>query len=464
VELTGGDRRAKGEAAVTSAEIVQACREADVRLVRFLFCDNGGLIRGKNTAMPGLPGRLSDGIGLTVAMMAMNSLDQLVAIPGMGPVGEIRLVPDPDSFALLPHAPHTAALSCDMITGDRTPWAACPRSFLKRMRARAAGKGLHLQAAFEAEFIVAHQLPDGRYVQADQAVCFSTVAMDQAGPFVQELVASLEGQGLTVEQYYPEAAKGQHEISIHHAEALRAADNHVKLRETIRAVAWKHGYYASLAPKPFPEDVGNGGHLHFSLWDDQGRSVFHDPAAPDSFSSAGRQFLAGVLQHLPALTAITCPSVNSYRRLQPHYWSSAYMVYGHDNREAALRIASPFWSDVAGTVNLELKACDLSSNPYLVLGAVLAAGLDGIERGLDPGEPVEVDPATLSDDERTRLGIRRLPTTLDEAADALERDPVLTEALGPVLAQSYVTVRRSEADAYRDQGPDFEVTGHFYKY
>src|SRR5918912_827029 len=137
---------------MTPETIVQQAHDAGVRLVRFLYCDNGATIRGKTTALNGLGGRLSDGIGLTVAMMAMNSLDQLQTVDGMGPVGEIRLVPDPDTFTILPYAPHSAAMSCDMLLGDRTPWGACPRSFLKRMRERAAASGWQLHAALEAEF------------------------------------------------------------------------------------------------------------------------------------------------------------------------------------------------------------------------------------------------------------------------------------------------------------------------
>jgi glutamine synthetase len=449
---------------MTPEIIVQQAHDANVSLVRFLYCDNGGTIRGKATALDGLSGRVADGIGLTVAMMAMNSLDQLQAVEGMGPVGEIRLVPDRDSFTLLPYAPHSAALACDMITADHTPWGACTRSFLKRMRERAAAQGLHLQAAFEAEFSLAQRLSEGAYTPFDATLCFSSIAMTMAGRFVDDLVAALEAQELRVEQYYPELAHGQHELSIRHSEALRAADNHVRLRETIRGVAWNHGLYASLAPKPWPEAAGNGAHLHFSLWDAAGRNVFHDPKTPDQFSESGRHFLAGVLTHLPALIALTCPSVNSYRRLQPQSWSSAFAVYGHDNREAALRIASPFWSNPGATVNLELKPADSSCNPYLALGGLLAAGLDGLNRRLEPGEPVEVDPATLSEEQRRERGITRLPMSLDAALEALEADTLLMDALGPMLARSYLKVRRSEADAYRDQGMDFEIAGHFYKY
>ncbi len=456
---------------MTPETIVQQADAAGVRLVRFLYCDNGATIRGKTTAPSGLGGRLSDGIGLTVAMMAMNSLDQLQPVEGMGPVGEIRLVPDLESFAILPYAPHSAAMSCDMLMSDRTPWGACPRSFLKRMRERAAARGWQMQASFEAEFSLARRNPDegsgddqGAFVPFDETLCFSSIAMTEAAPFATALVAALEAQGLTVEQYYPELGHGQHEISIRHSEVLRAADNHIKLRETIRGVALEYGLYASLAPKPFPDQIGNGAHIHFSLWDGDGRNLFYERSAPDGLAPIGRQFIAGVLEHLPALVGLTCPSFNSYKRLQPQSWSSAYTAWGHDNREAAVRVASPFWSDVEGSTNLELKAADSSCNPYIALGGLLAAGLDGIERGLDPRESTEADPASLSEDERRARGIRRLPASLGEALDNLAADAVLMEALGDLLGRSYLAVRRSEAAAYAAMDDAAQFRGHFYKY
>lgn len=445
-------------------QILQTCADSGVRLVRFLYCDNGGTIRGKTSALRGLANRLDDGIGLTVAMMAMNGFDVLQPVAGMGAAGEIRLVPDLDSFALLPYVASQAALSCDMLTHDRSPWGGCPRSFLKHMRARAAARGWSLQASFEAEFVLALRQPDGGYAPADAALCFSSTAMTESAAFANDLVAALEGQGIVVEQYYPEYGHGQHEITIRHSEVLQAADNQIKLRETIRSVAYHHELVAALAPKPFVGAVGNGAHIHFSLWDEQGRNVFYDDAAPDGLALLGRQFMAGVLHHLPALCALSCPSVNSYQRLQPSSWSSAFAIYGHDNREAALRIASPFWSDIAGSTNVELKVCDSSCNPYLALGALLACGLDGIERELDPGEPTEVDPATLSPAEREQRGIVSLPSSLSAALDRLEADPLLIEALGPVLASSYLAVRRSEEAAMADLSPEAVAAAHFTKY
>jgi len=449
---------------MTPEMIVKQAADAGVRLVRFLYCDNGGTIRGKTSALNGLAGRIDDGIGLTVAMMAMNSLDQLQPVDGMGPVGEIRLVPDRESFAILPYAPYSAAMSCDMITSDRTPWSACPRSFLKRMRERAAARGWQLHASFEAEFSLALRDGDGRYLPFDETLCFSSIAMTEAAAFATAVVAALEAQGLIVEQYYPELGHGQHEISIRHAEVLRAADNHIKLRETIRGIAIEHGLYASLAPKPFPDQAGNGAHIHFSLWDDAGHNLFYERGQPDGFSEIGAQFMAGVLEHLPGLVALTCPSVNSYKRLQPQSWSSAYTAWGHDNREAALRVASPFWSNVEGTTNLELKAADSSCNPYIALGGLLAAGLDGIARGLQPPKSTEADPAGLSESERQARGVRRLPDSLDKALDALEADTVLMEALGDLLGRSYLAVKRSEASAYATMSDDEQFRRHFYIY
>jgi glutamine synthetase len=190
----------------------------------------------------------------------------------------------------------------------------------------------------------------------------------------------------------------------------------------------------------------------------------HDPRGRYGVSTLGYHFIAGVLEHLPALLALTCPSVNSYRRLQPHFWSSAYRAWGPDNREAAVRVPSTFPSDPAGSTNAELKASDSSSNPYLALGGLLAAGLDGVTRRLEPGEPVLVDPGALSEGERRERGIQRYPTTLREALDQLEADAVLMSALGPTLTRAYLAVKRSEAEAFGREDAAFETKHHFWKF
>ena len=435
-----------------------------MRLVRFLWCGNDGTVRAKASTLHGLEGRIDSGIGLTVAMQAMNALDHLQPVPGMGPVGEIRLVPDPETFRVLPYAPRLGAMLVDHVQLDGTPAPVDQRGFLKRMEARLAVRDRRLHAGFENEFSLA-TLVDGQYVPIDSGLCFSTISATAAQDYVDELAAALEAQGIVLEQYYSELGHGQHEISTGPAPALRAADEQLLVRETIRGVATRHGLVASLAPKPWPENAGNGAHIHFSLWDDAGeRNRFHDAAAPDRLSAEARSFIAGVLAHLPGLCGLTAPSFNSYHRIVPQYWAGAFMCWGHDNREAPVRVPSVFRSLEERSTNAELKASDASANPYLALGGLIAAGLDGLERELQLPEPVEVDPATIDEAERAARGIDRLPATQKDALDALETDEVLTAALGPVLTESYLAVRRSEWDAYSAGDEAFEQQGHFSKY
>ncbi|MCL4249747.1 MAG: glutamine synthetase family protein [Anaerolineae bacterium] len=445
--------------------VVQKAADAGVRLIRFLYTDNGGITRGKVTNVTRLYDRICDGIGLTVAMQAMNMLDQLAPVEGMGPVGEIRLTPDPATFRVLPYADKAAAMTVDMLKLDGTPWEACPRSFLKRQIKAAADLGIALQMAVEFEWTMATKQPDGNYVPLDETLCFSTTSMTIAHQVILDIVEALEAQHIPVELYYPELGHGQQEMTIHHTDPLAAADHHVFTRETIRNVAYKHGLYASLAPKPFLDQAGNGGHIHFSLWDTKsGRNLMYDASGAYNMSATGMSFIAGILEHLPGLLALTCASYNSYHRLQPHFWSSAYTAWGPDNREGAVRVASRYKSDEEGTANAELKAADLSMNPYLAYGALIVAGLDGVRRKLNPGEPTLVDPGNYSDAERKKLGIKRYPTSLKETVDALEQDKVLTGALGPLLTASYTAVKRLEYQTFSQQDDTYETKHHFWKF
>jgi glutamine synthetase len=449
---------------MTAEEILDACRTQAVRLVRFLYCDNGGVIRGKATHVERLGDRLRTGIGLTVAMQAMNSLDQLQPVEGMGPVGEIRLVPDPDTFTVLPYAPHTAAMLVDHVRLDGQPYEAGPRNFLKRMAARLADREMVLSCAVENEWSLATQR-DGRHVPVDESLCFSTVGMAASAEVTDATVAALGEQGIQVEQYYAELGHGQQELSVAPRPAVQAADTQVLVRETIRGVAARSGLVASLAPKPWPDQAGNGAHIHFSLWDTGGqRNLFHDAAGRFGLSKKAEQFLAGVLTHVPGLLALTAPSVNSYQRLLPQHWSSAFVCWGPDNREATVRVPSTFWGMEQASTNLEFKPTDASCNPYLAFGGLIAAGLDGIERELEAPEPLSVDPAVLSAREREAAGAHRYPTTLRESIESLERDEVLVEALGELLARSYLAVRRSEWEAYAAMPEDERFRAHFLKY
>jgi len=461
--------------------VVGRSEQLGLRLIRFLYCDNDGVVRGKATGFSRLGERLETGIGLTVAMQAFSMLDRLAPVEGMGPVGEIRLVPDPETFVVAPYAPHTGVLLVDMMTQDRQPYAADGRHFLKRMIERARGFGMELVAAFEPEWTLARReqrlmrpaesgkgaaspIDEEAWVPIDQSLCFSSDGMARAADMIDDVVAALDAQGLAVEQYYPELGWGQQELSIQHAPALRAADAHIYYRETVGAVAQRHGLAASFAPKPWPDQPGNGCHIHFSGWDRSSGNLFADPAGPYGLSETCRRFVAGVLDHLPGLLALTCASVNSYRRLQPQMWASAYRVWGPDNREAALRVASTFWGREAESTNVELKASDSSANPYLALGGVIAAGLDGVERELELPPPATVDPHTLSEAERTSIGALPHPRSLREAVQNLRRDRVLMEAMGDRLSTSYIGVKESDIEGFAAEDEVFEYSAHRFRF
>jgi glutamine synthetase len=449
---------------MTPEQIVTEANERGLQLVRFLYCDNGGVIRGKSTHVGSLARRMQSGIGLVKGMQSFTSLDSLAPDATYGPVGEIRLVPDPDTFVVLPYAPRSGQMIANMVELDHQPWALDPRAFLQRMVARAADKGMAFDAAFENEFFLAYRNDDG-FVPVDRSLCFSGIGMESTEPVIQNIIAALTDQGLTVELAHPELGWGQQELSIRHAPALRAADNQITYRQTVRAVAAQHGMVATLAPKPWADQAGSGAHLHWSIWDTgHTTNKLADPDGQAGLSTLARQAIAGVLTHLPGLLALTTPSVNSFRRLQPHYWSSAYTAWGIENREAAVRVPTRYWDDEEASTNLELKASDASANPFISLGGVIAAAIDGIERGLDPGDPVNEDPGNLSDADREQRGIRRFPLTASEALDELERDPVLTRALGDGLATEYLKVRRAEAAAYAEHDEAYELDQHFLKY
>jgi glutamine synthetase len=462
-------------------DAMATARSARVKLVRFEYCDMSGVARTKAIHLSQLERKLVEGVSLTRAQMAINLLEQLIHVDGMEPVGEIRLVPDPATFTVLPWAPATASMLCDQLGHDRADWGACPRSYLKSVADRAARLGIRVQAAFENEFYLAREAPDspGGFAPYDaptHAPVYSAIGHDFTAALMMEITDALNAQDLAVEQAINEYGAGQQEISIRHADALRAADNQMKFRDTVRGVALTRGLYASFAPKPFADQIGSGAHIHFSLWDaaaagDGGafegsgaRNLLYDPAAPGGLSRAGRHFIAGVIEHLPALVALTAPSFNSYSRLRPSAWASATTAWGFDNKEAALRVCSPFYQRAEGSYNIEFKAADASANPYLALGALIACGLDGIERSLEPADPAGHDPARMTADELARGRIRPLPASMGTALDELAADKYLLEGLGDLRARCYLTVRRSEAEAFAGADKEFEIRHHFYRF
>lgn len=411
-----------------------------IRFLRVVWCDNANVIRAKAVHAGSVSGVLEYGVGISKAQQGVYvARDAFVPESGLGPVGEVRLVPDVDTFTALPFAAGHARVLGDMMV-DGKPWALCPRDFVRRMTARANALDLEVQAAFENEFYL---LKTQALEPADRTLFCQVHSMNQNARFLDELTEALLAQRIPVAQYYPESGFGQHELSVGYAPALEAADRQVAYRETVHAVAHHCGLRASFLPKIFPDQAGSGCHLHLSLWRNL-KNLVPDPSRRYWLSDVARAFMAGLLDHLPALMAVTTPIPNSYRRLLPHCWSGAYGCWGLDNREAALRVPSN--PAGPGPTNMELKTVDAASNPYLAVGAVMAAGLDGVARGLELRDPVAVDPGLLTAADRSLRGVERLPETLEVALARFEADTVLQEAMGPELARAFLAVRRKELE------------------
>jgi len=449
---------------VNAQDVLNTARTEGVELIRFMYCDFTGVQRGKITSVDDLANRLSHGINLTKAQMAFTLVNTVVPIEGMEPVGELRMMPDPETFTILPWLPSHASMCCDLVESNGQPYDACTRTWLKRIIQRASEKhGIRVQAAFEDEFYLCRQNPQtGRWEPADDSGIYHETGFDYQGEYLTEMTRTLRAMGMMPEMVYHEGGPAQEEISIRHAPALRAADNQMKLRNAARAVALKYGLRASFAPKPFPWTFGSGAHVHMSLWDEKtNKNLMYDPNAEGAFSQLGRYFVGGLLKHLDALVALTCPSYNSYRRLQPRAWATAYRAWGFDNRQAAVRVASPFWGREMATSNIEIKASDSSSNPYLSLGAMIAAGLDGIENEIDPGEPCATDPADLPESERDRRGITAVPSSLREAVSAFRADPLFKELMPELMWRAYQQVKLAECEAFEHNDEEFEFKAHF---
>ncbi|HBE21587.1 MAG TPA: glutamine synthetase [Cyanobacteria bacterium UBA11149] len=424
-----------------------------IRFVRILWCDNANMIRGKAVHRSCLSEYFTHGVGISAAQPAIPIIyDAPAPGSGLGPVGEIRLIPDWHTFTPLPYTKGHGRVIGDMVLNG-IPWSFCPRHFLKRMVADAQSEGLDIIAAFENEFYLLRKTAGG-IIPVDETGFASSMGIDINHQVIDEMVEALIQQGMPVEQYYSESGPGQQEISILYTDALGAADQQIAFRETIRAIALQHNLIASFMPKIFPDKAGSGCHLHLSLWH-EGENLIPNLDQNGTLSEVARRFIAGILHHLPALMALTTPTTNSYRRIRPHCWSGAFRCWGMDNREAAIRI--PSHPQPPSPTNFELKTIDATANPYLALGAVIAAGMDGVRHCFELQSPVTVDPGTLTENERLARGIERLPQTLGESIEHLSCDSLLLDAMGSDLAQTYLAVRKAEWEAMKDFNLDAEV-------
>ena len=439
-----------------AAALKQRLKDAGIKFVRIIWCDNANVIRAKAAHVDYLQDYIDNGVGITMAQMALPVMyDSVVPETGLGPVGEVRLMPDWSTLTILPFAEGHAQVLSDMVISESgSIWEHCPRGFLKRQIKELANQGLVLKAVFENEFFLLSKTAEGRLVPSDETVFSATGSMNIHCDFINDLTDALISQGLEVEGFYPESGPGQQEVNIRYAEAAQAADRQIIYRETVRGVATRHGLVASFLPKLFEDKAGSGCHLNFSLWRNS-ENISGDDRHATGIGPEAQAFISGILDHLSGLAAITVPSKTSYRRIRPHFWAGAFKTWGHQNREAAVRASK----NKAGTrvSRFELKTVDATANPFIALGAFIAAGLDGLRRNLALPEEVTTDPGLMPEDQRLARGIDLLPRNLGEALDALRSDEVLLKAMGPDLARSYVAVRQNEWDNLKNMSLEEEV-------
>lgn len=414
-------------------------RERGVRGVILSYVDTAGINRIKTVPLSRLDDAARWGVGMSPVFDVFLSDDSITSTDRLGsPDGDLRLRPDLDRLVVLAGQPGWAWAPVDRYTQDGVPWIADQRGFARRMVDRAAAEGVSFRMAIEVEWAVGRD--DDDFVPACRGPAYGMIRLVELSDYGRDLLTALEDQGQQVEQLHPEYAAGQFEVSVAAADPVRAADDSVLVRQTIRAVSQRHGLRVSFAPAVVAGQVGNGGHVHLSAWRD-GTNLFADFPASDGGYAA-----AGILTHLPALLALGAPTPASYLRLVPSHWAGVFACWGVETRETALRYV-PGTTGLAGASNLEVKCFDLAANPYLLLGALVAAALDGLAARRPLPAPVTGDPVHLPD-------APRLPTTLDDAVSAFARTPMLRDALGDVLFDAVIAVRRAEAERLRGATPD----------
>lgn len=369
---------------------------------------------------------------------------QAVGATFLADTGDFLAVPDPISYAPLPYYESTARLHAFMRADDGSPWAGCPRTQLQRMVQAYAAEGFTVQVAFEPEFTLFEPVGEGEYRPADRDGMFTVAGLDRHYALWQRITSSLQRMGVRVDQLGKEYGAGQYEATTRHDEPLRAVDNYLTFKEVVRTLARQAGLIASFMPKPYAHLPGNGLHLHFSLWDAEGkREVSLGERDDEPLSGVGRHFVAGLLTHARALTGVGSPIVNSYKRLLPGSWSPAHICWGVGNRAALVRVPG-----MGRRRHIEFRSGDNAANPFLFLTAALAAGLDGIRQKMEAPAPVAGDVGHFSEQEVTAQGLQFLPRSLPEALEALEADTLMAEALGPVILPEFLKVRRTELAAY----------------
>jgi glutamine synthetase len=452
--------------APTTVEGVRSCvRSQGVEFLFAQFVDMHGKPSAKLVPASHLDDLLTDGAGF--AGFAAGDVGQQPHDP------DLIAIPDPASYACLPWRPNVARLACDLhVNGE--PWLYCPRTILRRQLDRARAAGFELKIGIELEYFLVRQLPDGSIEVADKQdslaqPCYDMRALTRSFDFVADVARNIDALGWDNYATDHEDANGQFEQNFGFGDALTLCDRAIFFRYMVEAMAQERGLIATFMPKPFAHLTGNGCHFHLSLWRD-GANVFDADPADDprglGLSPAAYHFLGGLKTHAKAYIALTAPTVTSYKRLvlgsrSGSAWAPVYISYGYNNRTQMLRIPD--------RGRIEDRTVDGSCNPYLAATALLACGLDGIDRELDPGDPTtDLNLHELTEADRAGRGIELLPGNLLDATRELERDDTLREALGHAAREDYidyfVRVKRREFQEAHEQITQWELDRYLQLY
>ena len=422
-------------------ELLAKVKEDKVRAVVLQFTDLSGSV--KSTTIPSH--RLNEALERGIWFDG-SSIEGFARIQE----SDMLLRPDPDTYRLLPWEPEerkVARAICDVYQPNGKPLPMDPRGILKRMLKRAEKLGFNYNTGSELEFFL---FKDGSTLEpvTHDVGSYFDFSQDAAHGVRMDLMDAFEAMGMTVEMSHHEVAPGQHEIDIRYADALTTADNVVTLKSVVKALAAKRELWATFMPKPLAGINGSGMHTHQSFFKNGENVFFGSKDKKYWLSLLAYYFIAGQMVHARALAAIVAPTVNSYKRLVPGYEAPVYICWARINRSALIRIPQ-YAPGLESSTRLELRFPDPSCNPYLASAAMLAAGLDGIERRLLPPQPVEEDVYHFDDAKLAKMGIGTLPATLAEALDEFEQDPVLQEALGSKASAAFLRMKRQEWDEFR---------------
>jgi len=435
-------------------DLVRQVKEDGVKFISLQFTDVTGAVKSVDMPVSGLDGALEDGVWFDGS-----------SVEGFARIQEsdMHLRLDPDTYAVLPWSSterRRARIFCDIFMPDGRPFEGDPRGVLKRLMAKIAERGWTYNIGPEPEFFLFKAGGNGHGVHPvphDVGGYFDFSAFDEATRVRTELMDALRSMGLEVEVGHHEVALGQHEIDFRFANAVKAADNVLTLKYTVKAIAAQHGLTASFMPKPVFGINGSGMHCHQSLFDNDGNNLFFEENDEFHISSRAYAFIAGQLKHARGLAALVAPTVNSYKRLVPGYEAPVYIGWAQQNRSALIRI--PRYTEGRNkSMRAELRFPDPSSNPYLAFAGMLAAALDGIDNNLTPPKPLNnVNLYHLNAEERQKMGVGELPGSLAEALTELAQDQVLLDALGPVAYEAFNRAKWEEWDEYRIHVTDYEI-------